>query len=250
MINWESTFSVQDKVILVSGASSGIGKQLASDLAETGAKLIVTGRDKHRLRETWESLDGEGHRYIVCDLTIEEQLESLVQELPPLDGFVHCAGVLSICPVSHSDMEDAKFQLRVNYLSALSLSQKMLARRLWTYGSSVVFVSSVSARKASKGFGLYSASKAALEAFARVLALEVAGQGIRVNCIAAGMVRTPMYDMAKDLVTEEAMAEHEKLYPLGFADPHEISPTVMFLLSRAAAKITGTTITIDGGFSL
>lgn len=250
MSYWESTFSLRDKVILITGASSGIGKQIALDLAETGAKLIITGRDKPRLEQTYKALIGTGHQSIACDLAQEAQIEALARALPPLDGFVHCAGLLSICPISHTERESAEAEHSVNFFSALSLSQKLAKARLLKQGASVVFMSSVAASKPSKGFGVYSASKAALEAFSKVLALEVASLGIRVNCVAPGMVRTPMFDLTSDIITEELMAEHEKLYPLGFADPSDISPAVLFLLSRASAKITGTTLVIDGGFSL
>lgn len=251
MMNYlETTFGMKDRTILVTGASSGIGKHIALDLAKCGAKVFVSGRDQSRLQATLELLDGEGHQSMVCDITNEAQIDDLVERLPMLDGFVHCAGVLGICPISHVESDDLENQYRVNHLSAVLLSQKIIRHKLLLPEASVVFISSVSAHKPSVGFGIYSASKAALEAFARVFALEVSGKGIRVNCVAPGMVHTPMFEYATDLISEETMTEHEKEYPLGFANPQDVSPAVLFLLSKASQKITGVTITIDGGYSL
>jgi NAD(P)-dependent dehydrogenase (short-subunit alcohol dehydrogenase family) len=242
--------NLTNKTILVTGASSGIGKQIASTLSEAGAVLVITGRNEQRLNETLNSLTGERHQAVACDLTSLEGRERLVANLPKLNGVVHCAGVIDIKPIKYIEKSDIHTMNTTNYQAPVLLTQLLLFEKKLQKQASLVFITSVSAHLGAIGFGLYAASKGALTSFARVLALETSSQGIRVNCLAAGMVKTPMFDETASVLTEEALAENEKLYPLGFVSPTDVANGVLYLLSDISQKVTGITLTIDGGYSI
>ncbi len=246
----ESPFSLKDKLILVTGASSGIGRHIAIVLSKAGAKLVITGRDNARLEETFSQLNGAEHEKITCDLTSAQDRDILISQLSKLNGVVHTAGVLEIKPVKFIDEDDLQNINSVNYSAPVLLSQALLENKLLLPKSSIVFITSIAANIGAVGFGIYSGSKGALTSFARVLALETAPQKIRVNCIAPGMVKTPMFDITTDSLSEEALSENEKLYPLGFVTPSDVANGVLFLLADASEKVTGITLTIDGGLSI
>jgi NAD(P)-dependent dehydrogenase (short-subunit alcohol dehydrogenase family) len=187
---------------------------------------------------------------VLCDLTSETDIEQLVANIPKLNGVVHAAGVFDMKPVKFVEKSDIESINSINYQAPVMLTQLLLYNKLLAQKASIVYVSSISAYLGTVGFGLYAASKGALTSFARVLALETAPQQIRVNCIAPGMVKTPMFDQTTDALSEEVMNDNEKLYPLGFVSPLDVAMGVQFLLSDASMKITGTTLIIDGGYSI
>lgn len=243
-------FCLDNKTILVTGASSGIGRQIAIHLSQMGAKLIITGRDEKRLYETLHSLNGDGHIAQTCDLTSFEEIESFVQSIPRLNGVVHSAGFIDIKPVKFIEKTDIYKMNSINYQAPALLSQLLIFEKKVEKNSSIVFITSISASHGAIGFGLYAASKGALTSFARVLALETASLGIRVNCISAGMVKTPMFDKTSEIISKDALKENEKLYPLGFVNPDDIANGVIYLMSEASKKVTGITLTIDGGYTI
>jgi NAD(P)-dependent dehydrogenase (short-subunit alcohol dehydrogenase family) len=157
---------------------------------------------------------------------------------------------LEIKPIKFIEEEDIHALNSINYIAPVLLTQGLLSEKLLLPKASIIFITSIAASVGAIGFGIYSGTKGALTAFARVLALETASQKMRVNAIAPGMVRTPMFDTTTDALSKEALDANEKLYPLGFVSPDDVANGVQFLLSDASEKITGTTLTIDGGFSI
>ena len=176
-------FSLSGKTILVTGASSGIGRGIAIACAGMGAQLILTGRNITRLQETLASLEGEGHSYIAADLTDAKERCALVEQLPALHGVVHCAGVGSRVPCKMLTQEDIDHVLKPNTEAPMLLQAELLAEKKLQKGASVVIIASAAANMPVAGNAVYSASKAAMVAYAKCLAQELAPRQIRVNSI-------------------------------------------------------------------
>lgn len=245
----DTPFSLEGKTILITGASSGIGRATAITCSRQGGRVIVTGRNEARLAETLAMLVGEGHEAVACDLTSDEDVKALVGKLSKLDGIVHCAGTQQTCITKMLDKVTLQGLMDTNFFSAAMLNAALMKSKLLVKGSSVVFVSSAAAsRVAEVGNAAYSASKGALTAYSRVLAAELAPRNIRVNTIAPGMVRTAL--MQKFDVTEDEFLENEKQYPLGYGKPEDVAYAIVFLLSDASRWITGTELLMDGGLTL
>lgn len=245
----DTPFSLEGKTILITGASSGIGRATAVVCSQYGGRVVVTGRNEVRLTETLAMLAGEGHETVACDLTSDEDIKTLVGKLSKLDGIVHCAGTQQTCITKMLDKATLQRLMDTNFFSAAVLNAALMKAKLLVKGSSVVFVSSAAAsRVAEVGNAAYSASKGALTAYSRVLAAELAPRNIRVNTVAPGMVRTALMD--KFDVTEEEFLENEKQYPLGYGKPEDVAYAIVFLLSDASRWITGTDLLMDGGLTL
>lgn len=245
----ESPFSLGGKTILITGASSGIGRATAVACSQQGATVFVTGRNEARLAETLSLLAGEGHEAVACDLTSDEDVKTLAGRLPKLDGIVHCAGTQQTCITKMLNKGVLEGLMDTNFFSAAVLNAALMKAKLLVKGASVVIVSSAAAsRVAEVGNAAYSASKGALTAYSRVLAAELAPRNIRVNTIAPGMVRTALMEQFD--VTEEEFLENEKQYPLGYGKPEDVAYAIVFLLSDASRWITGTELLMDGGLTL
>lgn len=238
-------FSLSGKTILVTGASSGIGRGIAIACAGMGAQVVLTGRNIARLQETLASLEGEGHSYIAADLTDASQRASLVEQLPALHGVVHCAGVGSRVPCKMLTQEDIDHVLKPNTEAPMLLQAELLAEKKLQKGASVVFIASAAATMPVAGNAVYSASKAAVIAYAKCLALEQAPRNIRVNCISPTMVWT---DLALVGASAEQLAEAEKQYPLKrYGQPEDIAHLAVYMLSDASQWMTGSDVQITGG---
>ena len=238
-------FSLSGKTILVTGASSGIGRGIAVACAGMGAQLILTGRNITRLQETLSALEGEGHSYIVADLTNAPERTALVEQLPALHGVVHCAGVGSRVPCKMLTQEDIDHVLKPNTEAPMLLQAELLAEKKIQKESSVVFIASAAATMPSMGNAVYSASKAAIIAYAKCLALELAPRKIRVNCISPTMVWT---DLTLVGATANQLSEAEKLYPLKrYGQPEDIAYLAVYMLSDACTWMTGSNVDITGG---
>lgn len=243
-------FSLTGKTLLVTGASSGIGKAIAIESAEQGATLILTGRDERRLRETLSLLQGDGHRMIVADLTIGDGLNHLIEELPKLDGVVSNAGIVRPLVLALTEPKDIEDVMRINALVPIDLIRLIIQNKKLQKGASIVFVSSINGNQCSSvGSSLYAASKSALIGFMKAIALELAPRGIRVNAIQPGMIET---DIFKDSGLSEEEFEQDKFkYPLRrYGKPEEVAYAALYLLSDATVWMTGSSIVLDGGYTL
>lgn len=244
-----SPFSLKDKQVLITGASSGIGRAIAIEVAKSGAQVTALGRNEERLAQTCAALAGSGHKVVAVDLCDAERLAEIVSELDSVDGVVHAAGITLTAPAKFITTDDFQKIMSVNVQAPIELTKLLLAKKKIRKGSSLVFISSVaSGLLPYKGQGVYAASKGALSAYAKVLALELAPRKIRSNSILPAMVRTPLLDtMALD---ETAFAEDEKKYPLGYGEPEDVAWAAVYLLSEASRWMTGNNLVLDGGVTL
>jgi len=243
-------FSLKGKTILITGASSGIGKTTAIECSKMGALVVITGRDENRLQETYEQLEGQGHLKFETELNEEEQLNILASKLPTLDGIVHSAGMVKTLPFQFINRADLTMILNVNFMAPVLLSQKLIKAKKLNKESSVVFISSIEGPVITHmGNSMYSASKGAISAIVKSMALELASKKIRVNSVLPGMTSTSL--IHTDAVTEEQLKIELERYPLKrYGKPEEIAFAIIYLLSDASAWVTGTNLIIDGGFTL
>ncbi len=239
-------FSLIGKQILVTGASSGIGRGIALACAKMGATVIITGRNLERLNETLSQMLEGGHRAISANLTKAEDIEALVSELPKLDGFVQCAGVGSRVACKDIDQSVIDHTMNPNFEAPVLLQAALLKKKKINKGASIVYIASIAAWSPSMGNGIYSASKGAIISYAQCLAQELAPRLIRVNCICPAMVWTDL--VLQDGVTREDLEEDEKRYPLKrYGTPEDIANLAIYLLSDASGWMTGSNIKISGG---
>jgi NAD(P)-dependent dehydrogenase (short-subunit alcohol dehydrogenase family) len=242
---FQNPFSLHGKTVLVTGASSGIGRAVAVECARAGACLVITGRDRQRLDDTLAMLAAPpegGHQAVTADLTDADQLAQLVTAVGQLDGVVFAAGTHGTSPVRMFRQAHLESVMATNYIAPAMLTQKLLFQKKLRNGASLVYVSSISVHTGTVGVGPYCASKAALEGFMRALALEIAPRGMRANALAPGLVDTPLVSWA-----EEWFAEQEKKYPLGLGKPEDVAYGAVYLLSDASRKVTGIHLHLDGG---
>jgi NAD(P)-dependent dehydrogenase (short-subunit alcohol dehydrogenase family) len=240
-------FSLQGKTILITGASSGIGKQSAIDLSKAGALLVITGRNEERLRETFEALQGNGHIQFAADLLDFDSFAALADKLPLLNGIVHSAGVTGHLPAKFIGANDISEVMRVNYMAPVLLTAALLKKKKVAANASIVFLSSITTKYPYYGGALYGSSKAAIEAYSRVLSIELAVKGIRSNCVSPSFVRTPMVDDAGKTISNEVLEKFEKMMPLGFGEPSDVSNAILYLLSDASKWVTGSNMVLGGG---
>ena len=238
-------FSLSGKTILITGASSGIGRAIAIACSQQGAHVILNGRNQLRLQATIEALSGEGHEAVQADLTNAEQRTVLVESLPQLDGVVHCAGIGSRVLCKMLEEQDVSRVMQANFEAPVLLQAQLLREKKIAKEASIVFIASAAATMPSVGNAIYSASKAAIISYAKCLAQELANRKIRVNCISPAMVWT---DLALVGATEEQLREAEQNYPLKrYAQPEDIAPMAVYLLSDEAAWVTGSNMELTGG---
>jgi NAD(P)-dependent dehydrogenase (short-subunit alcohol dehydrogenase family) len=243
-------FHLTGKTILVTGASSGIGRQTALECAAMGASLIITGRNQERVNKLLNELPGSGHVSHLCDLLNSSAISSFVKDIHTVDGVVHCAGLVKPFPVSFLTREKLDETIHSNFYTVVELTTALFKAQKINRGASFIFLSSISGQHPHKGGSMYAASKAAVEAFCKTVALEYAHKGIRANCISPAMVKTQMFDDAVSGMSTQSMEEHVAKYPLGVGLPEDVARAAVFLLSPAARWITGTNMVMDGGLLL
>ncbi len=243
-----NAFDLTGKTVLVTGASSGLGRQTAITASEYGARVVITGRNATRLEETFLSLKGEGHQQILADLTIQADIDRLVTALPILDGVVHSTGISELSPARFITGEIIAKTFRISFDASILLTAGILGKKKLAKGSSsIVFISSISTRYPFVGGAMYISAKAALEAYARVLALELASRGTRVNCVAPAFVRTPMLDETAENFSQEAVDKIEQRQLMGLGDPVDVANTIVFYLADASKWVSGTNLILGGG---
>ena len=242
-------FQLNNKTVLVTGASSGIGRQVAISCSGMGAKVVITGRDKERLNDTFKQLHGEGHTQLTADLLNEEERTKFANAVPELDGVVHCAGIVS--PVLAKYLEEKHFRhiMGSNFEIPVLLTGKLMRGKKINKGASFVFMSSVASKFPYNGGTLYSAAKAALEAYSRNLAFENYNRGVRSNCIVCAMIDTPMYEETIKGM-QYTPEQYASRYPLGIGKTEDVANAVIYLLSEASRWVTGTELKLDGGYTL
>lgn len=238
-------FSLSGKTILITGASSGIGCAIAISCSQQAAKVVLNGRNQQRLQATLDALEGNGHLVIPADLTDVALRQALAEQVPVLDGVVHCAGIGSRVLCKMLEEQDVSRVMQANFEAPVLLQAELLREKKIAKEASIVFIASAAATMPSIGNAIYSASKAATIAYAKCLAQELANRKIRVNCISPAMVWT---DLALVGATEEQLREAEQYYPLKrYAQPEDITGAAIYLLSDASSWVTGSNMELTGG---
>ena len=251
-----SLFSLKGKKILITGASSGIGASVAKLASEQGALCIINGRNEERLDQTLKCLTGEGHISIISDLNEgngTELVQKAVVQTGPLNGFVHCAGIEKTLPFRATQISELRAIMAINLEIFWEITQELIRSKNHEKEKlSVVGISSVAALYGAPGKSAYSASKGALISLIKSLAAEYASKKLRFNCICPGYVDTPMLDAVKKLYKNddefsEAIAQK---HPLGLGNPEDVANAVIYLLSDASRWVTGSIMTVDGGYGI
>jgi NAD(P)-dependent dehydrogenase (short-subunit alcohol dehydrogenase family) len=243
-------FSISGKHILIVGATSGLGRAFSNHAAGEDSRLYLTGRNRVVLDELKRDYPHQVYLNDGCDIRSKEERINYISSIETqLNGVVFFSGITEYAPLrfqsekSIDDVIDTNFTANILFLQELSKQKKIAP------SASVVFLSSVSAQRGgSPGISIYAATKGAIESAVRVLSLEFAKSRVRINAIAPGLVMTPMMTQQTSL-TPDQIKEQEKKYPLGYGKPDDISNLIHFLISDSSGWITGTTITIDGGYS-
>lgn len=239
---------LKGKTYLVTGASGGIGPAVSKLISEYGANVILTGRNEATLTELHRALNSNSS-IIVADLDEDSDIEKLVANIGQIDGIVHCAGIVKPMPIKFINRKNLEKVLNSNFYSAVLLTSSLLKKKKLNPESSMVYISSISSKFPYLGGGLYVSSKAALEAFAKTLALEHSNL-LRANIISPGLVKTKIFEDTEQATGEEEMKAYEEKYLLGFGETEDIANTCAFLLSSRSKWITGENIIMDGGLTI
>ena len=247
-------FSLEGKTILVTGASSGIGRQCAIDCSKMGAKVILVARNEERLAETLSQMEGEGHKSYSYDLSelggIKDLVSTVVAESGKLDGFIHAAGIEMTKPVKLLTPEDYEQVYKVNTLSGFEFVRQISSVKNINKGGSIVLMASITAVIGRGSVAAYAASKGAMVSGARTFALEFAKREIRVNCVSPGTILTPLMLNYLDTLDEEAYKKRIDGFPLGLGETTDISNACIYLLSDASRWVTGQNLIVDGGYTM
>ena len=239
-------FSLNGKTVLVTGASSGIGRGVAIACSKMGATIILNGRNRQKLEETFAQLGEGDHRIMVADLTNSNSVSQMMVEMPNLDGIVHCAGIGQrvLCKLATANDVDAVMD--TNFKAPVLMQTELLKQKKINKGASIVFIASIATWSPSIGNAFYSASKGAIVSYANCLGLELAPRNVRVNCISPAMVWTDL--VLQEGIDEELLREDEKKYPLKrYGTPEDIANLAIYMLSDASLWMTGSNVKLSGG---
>lgn len=247
-----SIVNLSGKVIIITGAGSGIGQETAVIASKLGARVIMLDISEDRLNDTLNKMVGEGHTMYAVNLSeidsIAPLIKSIVEINGKINGIVHCAGISSRKPLNVLTKDGFSRVMDINFYSFVELVRQATKKKHFFDGGSVVVMSSISSIRGYKAKTEYCVSKAAVDAFVRCMALELADRRIRVNSVMAAEVLTPLALKARE--TNAAVGASDFRAPLGPSEPYEVANTICFLLSDATKTITGTSILIDGGTCL
>lgn len=246
-------FTLKDKVIIVTGASSGIGAQCAIDCSKMGAKVALIARNEERLKQTLSQMEGEGHLVRPYDLTIydgiKDLLNSIVGEIGKVDGFIHAAGIEISKPLKLLSIDDYDSVFKTNALSAFEFIHQLSSIKNLNKGASIVMIASITGVIGRSSVSAYAASKGAMISACKSMALEFAKKQVRVNCISPGTILTPLMQNYLDGLEDEARLKRIEGFPLGLGETTDISNACIYLLSDASKWVTGQNLVIDGGYT-
>lgn len=243
-------FSLANKTVLVTGASSGIGRSIAIECSNMGAAVVIMGRNENRLRNTFELLQGVGHETLAIDINDLSSIEEAINKLPKLDGLVLAAGIVEMRPFMFATHDKMVSIFETNLFSPVQMLRLIVKKKKYNKGLSVVGISSVAGREdIVQGNGIYGSGKSAFSSILKYAALELAPKSIRVNTISPGMILTPMHTQGN--VTQEQLDMYVSKLPLPrWGHPQEVAYSAVYLLSDASSYITGSDIKIDGGLTI
>lgn len=248
-------FSLENKVIIVTGASSGIGAQCAIDCSKMGAKVVLIARNEERLNETRSMMEGEEHVLICQDLTcfdaIPDIVNNIVKQVGPLDGVLHCAGISNTEPLKLYGVDRLEEFFGANVFGAVMLTREICKlKNINKNGASIVFFASVAGIVGESCKSAYSMTKGALISGTRALAVEYSKKNIRVNSVSPGVIETPINAKQKYMVEPELRAQFEAKHLLGLGKTTDISNACIYLLSDASCWVTGQNLIVDGGYTV
>lgn len=244
-------FSLEGKTILITGAAGGIGRATAIECAKLGAGLILTDINEEGLKATLEQLESpHKHCYVVANLTVDEEIDRLVDEIEKLDGFVSNAGVTKPALVKFINREDLDRIMSINAMAPMFLTQRLLKKKKFAKWASIVFTVSIGGVYTTAiANAMYGSSKGALQVFMKNVALESAVNGIRCNSVNPGMINTGL--LKPGTYSEEDRKRDIQTYPMKrYGEPREVALGIVYLLSDASSFVTGHSLIIDGGKTL
>lgn len=250
----ESVFTLMNKKILITGASSGLGRVIAIEASRAGATVDITGRNQERLNQTFSQLDtsqGQEHRSFVFDLTDLNKIGQIDFSNSSYDGIVLAAGINKIIPFTFLTSEVIENVMHSNFTGNVLLLQRVIREKIFHKKGAVVFVSSINGTNVgSKGHTVYAASKGAINGIMRTLANELSRFSIRVNAVSPGLIDSGMIDQNSEILSQDGFKDYMKKYPLGIGKPEDVAYCCIYLLSDASRWITGQALVIDGGLSI
>jgi len=246
-------FGLRDKTIIVTGASSGLGRAAAIACANAEARVALIARNQEKLDETMSMMDGEDHASFSCDITDDSKLKNLFADihsrLGEISGFVHSAGMELTLPIKVTPTAAYREILDVNTIAALELSRYILQKKHRAQKVSIVYLASTMGVVGAPALTAYSMSKGALIAAARSAAVEYAGKGVRINCVSPGHIEgTQMADEMFEKLSEASKEQLISKHPMGLGRPDDVANACIYLLSDASRWVTGTNLIVDGGY--
>lgn len=243
---------LRNKKILITGASSGIGRETAILCSKVGAKVILVARNEEKLKSVNLELEGEGHKYYTFDLSNVDEIESFIKKIKEengaLDGFVHSAGIGSTRPLKLLKPSVMREVMSINFFSFIEIVRNITKKNFYNEGMSIVGVSSISSKQGNQSKTAYCSSKAAMDGAIRCIAKEFSHNKIRVNTVCPAMINTELYKqfLENSGESEDAKDIINRQY-LGVGEPIDVANMIAFLLSDAAKFITGSSVNLDGG---
>ncbi|WP_339688747.1 SDR family oxidoreductase [uncultured Parasphingorhabdus sp.] len=243
---------LRDRTILVTGASSGIGREYCIQAAQLGARILLIGRDKDRLDATLGSLEGKDHQAFQLELNLiddfKKSLLDITEMSGPLHGVFHAAGIETVDTLKRANDEVFERSFAASVRGSIAILAACSRKKVMVDSGAIVLMSSVAGHRGQMGMALYSASKTAIDSLTKSGAIELAGRNIRVNSVVAGAVDTAMHRVILERMTAESTAAYENKHLLGFGLPSDVVNAGLFLTSDASRWITGTNMIVDGGF--